>query len=309
MSYFLAIDVGGTKADYALVDESRTLARVRAGTIKRMRVDERTAAENLEKAIHELAAQSGVDLQTITRTCVGTAGETVPLVTDWLRSEIPRRVGGELLVLGDVEIALDAAFPGQPGILVLAGTGSNVAGRTPGGEILTAGGWGPVLADQGSGHRIGQQALRALCLARDGGASSDLLPAVLDFWKLDSFYDLVAFANASPPPDFSKLVKIVVACADRGDRVALEVLEQQGRELAQPVRLLIGRMQESPDGSRFTPRLAFAGSIMEKVHRVRRALMDEVLQHYPDATAADGVVDPLEGAIWHARTGAGFRSE
>lgn len=306
MSYFLAMDVGGTKADYALVDESGTLARVRAGTVKRMRVEARTAVENLETALHELRDQSGVDLKAVSRTCVGTAGETVPLVTDWLRSEISQRVGGELLVLGDVAIALDAAFPGEPGILVLAGTGSNVAGRIPGGEILTAGGWGPVLADQGSGHRIGLQALRALCLARDGGTSTELLPAVLDFWKLGSFHELVAFANASPLPDFSKLVKIVVACADGGDRVAQEVLEQQGRELAQPVCLLIRRMQERQDGDRFAPRLAFAGSIMEKVDRVRHALVEEVRRHYPDATTAEGVVDPLEGAIWHARTGAGF---
>ncbi len=39
-------------------------------------------------------------------------------------------MSGELILLGDVEIALDAAFHGGAGVLVLAGTGSNVAGRT-----------------------------------------------------------------------------------------------------------------------------------------------------------------------------------
>jgi N-acetylglucosamine kinase-like BadF-type ATPase len=306
MPCFLAIDVGGTKADYALVNEDRTLARVRSGSIKRMRVDAQTATDNLEAALRELTAQSGIDLRTVVRTCVGTAGQTVPLVTDWLHAEIPLRVGGDLLVLGDVEIALDAAFPGQPGILALAGTGSNVAGRTPRGDIFTAGGWGPVLSDQGSGHRIGVQALRALCLARDGGTSTDLLPAILGFWKLGSFYDLVAFANASPPPDFSQLVKVVVQCADRGDRVAQAVLEQQGGELADLVCLLIPRIQQSVDDSSFMPGLAFAGSIMEKVHRVRQSLIDAVHEHYPAVIAMAGVVDPLQGAIWHAKTGAGF---
>lgn len=307
MSYFLAIDVGGTKTDYALADENRVLTRARAGSIKRMRVNAHTAANNLDEALRELTATNGIDLRAVVRTCVGTAGETVPLVTDWLKQEIPARVGGELLVLGDVEIALDAAFPGQPGIVVIAGTGSNVAGRTSQGEILTAGGWGPVLADQGSGHHIGLGALRALFLAIDAGTSSDLLPAVLHFWKLGSIHDLVASANASPGPDFSQLVRIVAECAERGDRVAQSVLDQQGRELAHLVCLLIRRMQARTGSEALTSGIAFAGSILDKVHRVRHALMNEVHQHYPKVTAETGVIDPLNGAIWHARSGSGFK--
>lgn len=308
MSCFLAIDVGGTKADYALVDESCILARVRSGTIKRMRVNAETAAKNLDQALHDLTSLSGMHLQSVVRTCVGTAGETVPLVTDWLRQQISARVGGELLILGDVEIALDAAFPGQPGLLVLAGTGSNVAGRTPCGHILTQGGWGPALADQGSGHRIGLEALRALCLAIDSGVESSLLPAVLHFWKLDSISDLVVFANALPAPDFSRLVKIVMECAEAGDVVARAVLDQQGRELAHLVYLLIQRMQERMNDREFMPALAFAGSIMERVDRVRHSMIGAIKERFPGVVAASRIIDPLQGAIWRARSGAGFLS-
>ena len=143
--------------DYVLADETRELARVRTGTIKRMRTDADTAAQNLDSALRQLTALSGVSMHSIARTCVGTAGESVPLVADWLRGAIMSRVSGELLLLGDVEIALDAAFLGEAGVLVLAGTGSNVAGRLSGGALISAGGWGPVLADQGSGHRIGME--------------------------------------------------------------------------------------------------------------------------------------------------------
>ncbi len=303
MPFFLAIDAGGTKADYVLADESRTLARVRGGTIKRMRADAEVATHNLDEALAELVRKSGINLSSVVRTCVGTAGETVPLVTDWLRQEISARVGGELLILGDVEIALDAAFPGRPGILVLAGTGSNVAGRDPQGRILTAGGWGPVLADQGSGHRIGLQALRALFLAMDGGVETSLLPALLDFWKLGSIAELVAFSNGLPAPDFSQLVRVVLKCAEQGDRVAQSVLDEQGRELASLAGLLIDRMRSSAHEPGFTPPLAFAGSIMEKVIRVRQALVAEVSEHFPGVTVTEGVVDPLEGALWRARMG------
>ena len=57
MSFFLALDAGGTKTDYVLADETRELARVRTGTIKRMRVDAGTACQNLESALAELSAQ------------------------------------------------------------------------------------------------------------------------------------------------------------------------------------------------------------------------------------------------------------
>jgi len=51
LAFFLAVDLGGTKTEYVLADETRELARVRGGTIKRMRTDVATADENFAKAI------------------------------------------------------------------------------------------------------------------------------------------------------------------------------------------------------------------------------------------------------------------
>ena len=306
MAYFLAIDAGGTKTDFALCDEGRTLARVRAGSIKRLRVDASVALANLESALRELTAQSGVMLSEVQRTCIGTAGETVPLVTDFLRAEIGARVGGQLLLLGDVEIALDAAFPGEAGILVLAGTGSNVAGRTHAGRVMTSGGWGPVLADQGSGHGIGLAALRALSLAHDEGRPTSLHNAVLQFWGLASFNHLVEHANRTPAPDFSRLTETVLRCADAGDALAGEVLVEQGRQLAYLVRVLIRRLRLRSADNTFTPQLAFAGSVMERVAPVREALVRAVQEEFPLVTAMAGVIDPIDGAVWRARQGEGF---
>ncbi len=243
MSFFLALDAGGTKTDYLLADETRELARVRTGTIKRMRVDAATASQNLESALAQLTAQTGISMASITRTCIGIAGESVPLVRDWLDSSFSARVGGGLLILGDVEIALEAAFPGGAGVLALAGTGSNVVGRTNGGLLITAGGWGPALADQGSGHRIGLESLRAIFLAKDEERQTLLLSAVMDFWELSSLDSLVEYANSLPAPDYSTLTEVVVRCAELGDEMALAVLRQQGEELAYLVRLVIRRLR------------------------------------------------------------------
>jgi N-acetylglucosamine kinase-like BadF-type ATPase len=303
MAYFLALDIGGTKTDYLLADETRELARVRTGTIKRMRTDASTAAANLDHALTELTTLTGISPKEITRTCIGTAGETVPLVTTWLREAFATRVSGDLILLGDVEIALDAAFQGNIGVLAMAGTGSNVAGRMPDGTLVTAGGWGPELADQGSGHKIGREGARAAFLARDEQRPTTLLNAILDFWQLTSIDLLVEYANSRPAPDFSRLTEVILRCANEGDAVATEVLRREGEDLASLVRIVIRRIQAAAPTSTL-PSLAFTGSIMEKVQPVRDALIASVRSEFPTLLTLDGVIDPIAGALWHARTNA-----
>lgn len=307
MPYFLALDVGGTKTDYVLANDECELAKVRTGTIKRLRANAQTATANLDQALTELTAHTGISMSSISCTCVGTAGESVPLVADWLRESIHSRVAGDLLLLGDVEIALDAAFQGSCGVLVMAGTGSNVAGRLPDGTLTTAGGWGPALADQGSGHRIGLEGLRAAFLTIDEGRFTLLLDAVLEFWKLPSLNHLVEYANSQPEPDFSRLTEIMLRAANLGDEVAASVLRREGEALAHLVRLIIRRLQAASTTATSTPQtslpsIAFTGSIMEMVHPVREALIESVRNEFPDIQVLGGVVDPLAGAIWRART-------
>jgi len=306
MAFFLAVDAGGTKTDFVLADEVRTLARHRTGTIKRLRADSDTALRNLEEGLQALQQQSGVTMEQITRTCVGTAGETVPLVADFLRETITPRVNGELLLLGDVEIALDAAFRGGPGVLVLAGTGSNVAGRTPSGNLSTTGGWGPALSDQGSGHAIGLRGLRSIFLAIDEDRSTLLRESVMQFWNIPSIDLLVEFANSTPPPDVSQLTRLVHSAAEQGDKVAQEVLQIEGQELAYLARLLIRRMRRIQDDPGFTPSVAFAGSIMERVLPVRKSLLASLQGEFPGIESLPGVVDPIEGALWRARDEKAF---
>ena len=311
MPFYLAIDAGGTKTDYLLADETRELARVRSATIKRLRVDADTAARTLDEALAQLSALGGISLRDITRTCIGTAGESVPLVADWLREAFAARVSGDLLLLGDVEIALDAAFPGQPGILVLAGTGSNVAGRAPSGTITTAGGWGPALADQGSGHRIGSEALRATFLAideQDEQAENEatqpptiLLSAILEFWNLPSIDSLIEYANATPAPNVSRRPTHVLTAAQNGSPVAQTLHRHQGEELAHLVHLVILRLQRLASDPNWVPPVAFAGSIMENVTPLRDALLASLRTHHPTLQALPGVVNPIAGALWRAR--------
>ena len=153
----------------------------------------------------EVSLAAGVGLGDVTRTCVGLAGLSIDAVREWAEREIADVVGGDLLLSGDEEIALSGAFKGGPGILVIAGTGSNVMGRAADGTMYSAGGWGPALGDEGSGFWIGQEALRAGFWAKDRGVSTTLLTAIGGFWNAKALGEIVELSNARPGPDFAAL--------------------------------------------------------------------------------------------------------
>jgi N-acetylglucosamine kinase-like BadF-type ATPase len=304
MQYFLGVDAGGTKTTFALGDASHELARVQVGTIKRMKADAETAEANLEAGLRDLQEKTGVSAREIARCCIGTAGETVPLVTNWLHEAFARQVSGALVIVGDVEIALDSAFFGKRGVLALAGTGSNMAGRAATGEIVRAGGWGPALADQGSGHFLGLEGLRRGFLAMDQQRSTRLLGEAMEFWKLGSLGELVEYANANPAPEYSKLAPLVVAAAEHGDAVAKEVVTQGGEDLAMLAGLVIERIRKLEKSSVTdfaVPAVAVAGSILERIAMLRAALIAELRRRYAGIEILETPADPPAGALWRAR--------
>lgn len=304
MSYFLAVDAGGTKAEFLLADGEHELARATCGTIKRVNADESVADKNLAEALAELERATGIRMSQVARTCVGTSGNTVPLVTDWLRASFSKHVGGELLIVGDVEIALDAVFRGGRGVLVLAGTGSNVAARAANGVIITAGGWGPMLADQGAGHWIGMEGLRRGFLSRDEQRPTRLLDAARQLWNLPTEDALIEYANAQPAARYgSTFARGVVELAREGDAVAIEILEKGGRDLAYLAALLIERMRAAEPGEFRVPDVAIAGSILINVALERDAMQTALRESYPSIRFIEEPADPARGALWHAIQG------
>jgi glucosamine kinase len=300
MSFFLGLDAGGTKTTCALGDDTQVLARAVGGSIKPLRVTIEQAQENLSAVLAEISSKTGVDLSKIAASCVGTAGVRLPQTDGWMRQILGCCAGGEIVICGDEEIALDAAFPGEAGVLAIAGTGSNVMGRTSQGEMLNVGGWGPVLGDQASGHWIGVQALRAAVRARDFNQPSMLLDRLLDFWSTPSPEELINVVHRLPPPDFSQLAKIVAECAEQGDAVAFDVLVLGGRLLGEDAVEAFHRVRQlDPDGP--LPGFAFTGSVVDKIVPVQRSFTDTIRRNLPAALILPEAVDPLEGALWRAR--------
>ena len=299
MAFFLGLDAGGTKTTAALGDDTRTLVRATGGSIKPLRVSLEQAQQNLAALLAEVAKQSTVDMRHIAASCVGTAGLRLPQTDGWMRTILSSCVGGKIVVCGDEEIALDAAFPGGAGVLVIGGTGSNTLGRTSAGKLLTVGGWGPALGDQASGHWIGHQALRAAFRAKDFGQPSRILNRVVKFWNVP-LEEVVNVANERPGPDFSQLARIVVECAEEGDGVALEVLERGGRLLGDDAAEAFRQVRQI-EPQQPMPAIAFTGSILDKVTFVRESMVQTIRRSLPTVEILPEAVDPLQGALWRAR--------
>ncbi|MEI3014388.1 MAG: hypothetical protein V8T36_06430 [Ruthenibacterium lactatiformans] len=58
---------------------------------------------------------------------------------------------------------------------MLSGTGSFATGRDKAGRTATAGGWGPLFSDEGSGYHIGVLCLSRLALLHDTHVTGTLL--------------------------------------------------------------------------------------------------------------------------------------
>ncbi|MGH9588739.1 MAG: N-acetylglucosamine kinase [Acidobacteriaceae bacterium] len=298
MAFYLGLDAGGTSTRAALGDEMRVLARAVGGSIKPLRVSREEARENLAALLAEVGRISGVDLRKIAASCVGTAGLRLPQTDGWMREIISANAGGEIVVCGDEEIALDAAFPGQAGVLVICGTGSNTLGRASTGALFTVGGWGPVLGDQGAGYWIGHQSLRAALHAKDYGQPSLILPRVLDFWKAPDLNQVINIAHAGA--DFSLLAPIIAQCAEEGDTVALEVLERGGRMLGEDAVQAYSQVRRH-EAEHPMPGIAFIGSILDKVAVVRESMIETIRRSLPTVQIVPQAVDAVIGALWRAR--------
>ncbi|MDQ1493759.1 MAG: hypothetical protein QOG69_242 [Actinomycetota bacterium] len=85
-----------------------------------------------------------------------------------LQERLNDATGIDVVIADDTEIALLGAFGSAPGIVVIAGTGSNALGRDADGRAARVGGYGFLVGDEGSAYWIASQALRAALHSHDG---------------------------------------------------------------------------------------------------------------------------------------------
>lgn len=299
MPYYLGIDGGGTKTTCAVGDATSLLATATTGPSNIVRVGEAQTRDSLLSAVQQACAAAGITPEQVQGTCVGVAGAARPELAQVIREILAEILTTPIIVVGDMEIALEAAFESRPGVIVNAGTGSFAYGRDRSRRTLRAGGWGFAIGDEGSAHWIGRAAINRLLRASDrseSAARSSLAQELFKTWKVNSLSDLARAANSIPPPNFAALFPAVVASQDE---LAKEVLANAGRELAATADVVMGRLFADELGEPVP--VAMTGGVFRYAAIVRDVFYNELLKLNTRAEINPRVVDPVEGALRMAR--------
>jgi glucosamine kinase len=134
----------------------------------------------------------------------------------------------------DAYVALMGFTYGNPGALLISGTGSIAIAMNSVGKLKVIGGWGYLLGDGGSAYHTALEALRASVKAFDGiGKPTILCDAVMQYFKIEKPHDLVQrFTPGISRPQIALFAKEVTNCAEKGDAVAIDILMAAADELA-----------------------------------------------------------------------------
>jgi N-acetylglucosamine kinase-like BadF-type ATPase len=194
----------------------------------------------------------------------------------------------------DVCNAPAGALGGRSGLLLIAGTGSVCYGRNDAGEIWRAGGWGHLLNDAGSAYALGLAAMIAVTRAADGrGAPTALTDVVLKALALRDLKEIYfkLHHEGIPRAETAALAQPIVALAENGDTVAIQILEQGATGLVEMVLAVAGRLGLE------RPELALSGGLINNAARYRHRFLARLAERLPGFTLAREGLAPVFGAV------------
>ena len=242
MRYVLGFDGGGTKTECVLMDETGAiLARSRSGPSNAVNVGPAASAAALAegglKALRCAAKTPGE----VAYIMAGISGAGEPKARFRIERALqPAFPNAAIAVTSDLIFTLGAT--GEiPSVVVIAGTGSAVLGRTEPLKLARAGGFGPIIGDPGSANDIGRKAT-ALCFQKFLNKERFLLTeevrsAFSCTW--DQFVDLV---RDQPTVTFPRIFPIVAKAAESGDASARALLTSAAKDLQEQVQEVLRQL-------------------------------------------------------------------
>jgi N-acetylglucosamine kinase-like BadF-type ATPase len=297
----LAIDGGGTSTQAWLGDaEGRVLGRGRAGPSNAKAVGQAAARGAIGRAIALAFTDAGLPPGPAAIACLGLAGFDRPedrsLLAGWVDQS---RWADRIVLVNDGDLVLAAGTPEGWGLGVIAGTGSIAVGRTPEGRTARAGGWGPLIGDEGSAYKVVLAALGLVARRIDGrdrrGVGGDPLARHLCAAMEIAGPGEIVSKLYSPAFDRARIAALAPAVLDAAREdpgLVAPLLAPAGESLAE----IVAAVARALGWSEGRLPLALAGSFLLGAVEVSDALVGRLRQlgYEVDTTP---VAEPVRGAL------------
>ncbi|MEO5925940.1 MAG: BadF/BadG/BcrA/BcrD ATPase family protein [Bryobacteraceae bacterium] len=297
MKLYLGIDGGQSSTTALIGDETgKVLGEGRSGPCNHVgeaeRRDKFFAA--VGDSVRLAAQQAGVN-PLFEGVCAGFSGGAED--KDALTRELIR--ADRYLITHDAHIALAGAAAGEPGIVVIAGTGSIAYGRNEDGNSARAGGWGYVFGDEGGAFDIARQAVRAIVRQEEGwGQPTMLRDVLLGASGCESANQLLhrCYTAEYPRERVAAWAAIVDEVARTGDPVAMSILDGAAQALAMIASAVRRRLFTDGESANIYP---IGGTFASEPLLERFRMLAELVGENSVLTPR---MSPLQGALLEART-------
>lgn len=296
--YVVGVDGGGTKTAAIIADfDGNIRGEVKGPPSNFQTIGEEKASAVLFDLVQKCRRQAGCEASDIACILAGLTGAGRP--SDQKRMEkafrsISRKKRTSfkrIRVESDARVALEGAFKGKPGIILIAGTGSITFGKDEKGNIHRAGGWGRTIGDEGGGYAIGRDGLNAVTRELDRrGKSTSLTELVAEQFGLKDQESIIA-AVYRRGFDLASLAPVVIEAASRLDSVCAEIVDRAATELTNHVRAIAAKMEG------MSIPLAFIGSLLSGENALTKAVTQRIATALPQISVGQPLSPPAYGAV------------
>lgn len=313
MPYLVGIDGGGMKTQVAIATlEGAILSTGQSGPSNYLKAPIPVVKGSILEAVKQASRGVKRPLE-FSVVCGGFSGIDHPegyRVMESILRETLRL--SSLFLFTDAEIALQGAFNGKPGIIVIAGSGSIAFGKDLNGKTARVGGWGHLIGDDGSGYELVRMALKETLKSANGsGKASVLQRKIQKHFHLERLEQVLVplYANQGNPSQLCSLFPVLLQAAKERDRTAISLLKEGGRSLAALARAAALKL----DYKHGPVPITFGGSIFEGNRILMKAFTGEIRAKISKGELRKPIGGPLVGAISLAKealtSGEHFKKE
>ncbi|MDP9740486.1 UNVERIFIED_ORG: N-acetylglucosamine kinase-like BadF-type ATPase [Bacillus sp. B2I3] len=275
MNYIIGVDGGGTKTEAVAYDmDGNKISEGRAG-FGNLLINEKQATANIIQAIEQ--TMTPIDDGSCLYICLGLAGYGGVENPQGIKSALSKAFMAPFTIVNDAIIAHAALLKGNDGILTISGTGSVSIGIHEGIE-KSAGGWGHILGDEGSGYWIAMQAFIRMTQEEDEGYEySHLTESILKKLGYLSVMELKKFIYSATKSEIAAFVPLIVQHAEKGDGFSQNILNQAGYHLAKQTLEVIKKLKLCENVT-----IALKGSILSNVPLVQSSFINHIKLENPN---------------------------